>query len=117
MLADVADERQEGEIFHPVVVVYQDCLIGNLALEIEKFIQLPFDRLLVVAQRFFIEKLAFRRLHGGIADHAGCTTHQCDWRMTGSLEVSQHHHADQVADMQRIGGGIYPHIAGRAFFL
>ena len=100
MFADIADELQEGELAHPVVVVDQQGGVGFLAVEVEELAQLFFDALLVVAQRGFIQQVAFLAFAGGVADHAGGAAEQGDGPVAAALQVRQHHDAHQVADMQ-----------------
>lgn len=49
-LADVADEIEEREFLHPVVVVDQRGGVRGVGVEVEQFGQLAFDRLLIVTQ-------------------------------------------------------------------
>ena len=100
VLADVADEVEEAVVFHPVVVVDQDGTVGDVALEIEEFGKLLLDGFLVVAQRRLVEQVALGGLHGGVADHAGGTAYEGYRRVSGALQVLEHHHPHQVAYMQ-----------------
>ena len=77
-LADVADEIQEGDSLHPVVVVHQHRRVGSVRFEIEQLGELFLDRLLVVAEGLFIEQVALLRFAAGVADHARRAAHQSD---------------------------------------
>ena len=116
-LADVADEAQEGELLHPVVVVHQQRGIRGVGLEVEELRELTPDRLLVAAERRLVEQVALLRLARGVADHARSAPDEGQRTMAAQLEVLENHHADQVADMQRIGRGVDAQIGrGHLFF-
>ena len=116
-LADVADEIEERKLLHPVVVVDHDGGVGSVGLEIEQFGQLALDGLLVVTQRLLVEQVALLRLARGVADHARSAPDEGQRTMAAQLEVLENHHADQVADMQRIGRGVDAQIGrGHLFF-
>ena len=106
VLADVSDEVEEGVILHPVVVVDQLGGVGRVGVKVEELGQLTLDALLVVSEGGFVEEVAFGRFHRGVTDHAGGAANKGDGPMSSALEVTEHHHADQVSDMQRIGCGI-----------
>ena len=110
MLAYVAYKAQEGEILHPVVVVDEQSGIGGVAFEVEEFSELRLYALLVVAQSLLVDELALLALHGRVADHAGGASDKRYGPMSGMLEVTQHHNAYKVSDVQRIGGGIYAEV-------
>ena len=74
-LADVADEIQEGDSLHPVVVVHQHRRVGSVRFEIEQLGELFLDRLLVVAEGLFVEQVALLRFAAGVADHARRAAH------------------------------------------
>ena len=64
------------------------------------------DGLLVVAEGLNIEELAFLAFHRGVADHAGGAADEGDGLMAAALEVLEYHHANEVADMEGVGGGV-----------
>ena len=100
VLANVAYELQEAVVFHPVVVVDQDGVVGGVAVEVEKLGQLAAYALLVVAQGGLVDEHALLRLHRGVAYHAGGAAYEGDGPVAGALEVLEHHDAHQVAYMQ-----------------
>ncbi|MPN28872.1 hypothetical protein SDC9_176317 [bioreactor metagenome] len=55
VLADIANKRKERKILHPVVIVYQNSFVGNIAFKIEEFGQLFFYRFLVMPQGVFVQ--------------------------------------------------------------
>ncbi len=55
VLADVADEVEEGELAHPVVVVDEHCGIATGFFKVEEFLQLLPDASLVVTQSVGIQ--------------------------------------------------------------
>ena len=115
-LADVADEVQEGEVLHPVVVVDHACGVGGVRVEVEQLGQLPLDGLLVVAQRLLVEQVALLRLARGVANHARGAAHEGQRTVAAQLEVLENHHAHQVADVQRVGRGVDAQVGRRHLF-
>ena len=75
VLTHVADEIEERELLHPVVVVYQLGTVGRVAFEVEELSQLRLDALLVVAKGCLVEQVALYRLARWVANHPRCTTH------------------------------------------
>ena len=116
MLADVADEVEEREVFHPVVVVDHERGVGGVGVEVEEFGELGLDGFLVVAKRFFVEEVAFLAFHRGVADHAGCASDEGDGAMARALEVLEHHHAYEVADMEGVGRRVDAEVGRGHFF-
>ena len=98
-LADVAGEIEEGEVLHPVVVIDQFCGVGRITVEVEEARELLAYAGDVVTQRGFVEQVALLALARGVADHAGGSAQQGDGLVAATLQVAQHHHAAQVADM------------------
>ena len=115
MLTYGAGEVEEREVLHPIVVVYQFCVVGSIRLEVEEFAQLLFDTLLVVAQGLFVEQVALLRFARGVANHTGSTPDQGQRFVAAALEMSQHHHAAQVAYVERIGRGVETQVGGNHF--
>ena len=116
-LADVADEIQEGDSLHPVVVVHQHRRVGSVRFEIEQLGELFLDRLLVVAEGLFIEQVALLRFAAGVADHARRAAHQSDRTVSAHLEVLEDHYTHQVSDVQRIRRRVDAHVSCRHLFL
>ena len=116
VLAYVACEGKEGEVLHPVVVVDQFGTVGGIAIEVEEACQLCFDTCHVVCQRSFVEQVALLALAGWIADHAGGTSDEGEGLVAATLQVAQHHHAAQVADMEAVGCGVDAEISCYLFF-
>ena len=56
--------------------------------------------------------VALRVLAGRVADLGGAAAHQRDRPVPGLLQPVQHHDLDQVADVQRAGGGVEADVAG-----
>ena len=117
VLAYVANEIQERELLHPVIVVHQDCMVRSIAIEVKEVRQLSLNRLLVVAKRLLINQLALLRLHRWVTNHTSCTTHQCYGAMASTLKVLQHHDAHQVANVKRVGSRVNAHIRTRHFLV
>ena len=112
ILAHVADKVEECVVLHPVVVVHEDGGVGGVAVEVEEAGQLTLDGLLVMAQCSHVEELALLALHRGVANHAGGASHQRDGLVAGALQVFEHHHPHEVADMQRVSCGVDAEICG-----
>ena len=110
MLAHLAGEVKEGVVFHPVVVVDQLGSVRRIALKVEETTQLLFDALHIVAQRGLVQQVALLALARGVANHASGTADQSQRFMSAALEMSQHHHAAQVAYMQAVGGGVNAYV-------
>ena len=106
MLTHLTSEIEEGEILHPVVVVYHLSGIGILRLEVEKLGYLFLDALLIVVECLGIEQVSLLTLTRGVANHTGGTTHKDDGFMATTLQVTQHHDATQVSDVEGVGCGV-----------
>ena len=100
MLAHLTSEIQEGEVFHPVIVVHHLGSIRILAFKVEELGHLCLDALLVVTQRLVVQQVTLLALAAGVANHARSTTHEDDGLMSATLQVTQHHDAAQVSDVQ-----------------
>ncbi len=100
MLADIADEVEEGEVFHPVIVVDHLGGIGCVGVKVKKFAELTLDGLLVVAEGLFAQEFALLALHRGVAYHASRAAHEGDRLVARTLEVLEHHHAYEMAYME-----------------
>ena len=117
MLSYLTGEVEEADVLHPVVVVHEFGSVGSIALEIEEAAKLFFDSLLVMTQCGFVEKVALGRFAGGVADHTGGAAHEGDGFMTATLEMTQHHHSAEMADMEAVGGGVDTEVSGSHLFL
>ncbi len=62
VLAYGARKVEEGEILHPVVVVYHLGGVGALSVKVEELSHLLFDALLVMIQRLGVEQVTFLAL-------------------------------------------------------
>ena len=116
VLANVANEVQEREVLHPVVVVHEDSVVGRIAVKVEELGELLAYALLVVAQGGLVDEFALLRLHRGVANHARGAAHQSDGTVTCALQVLEHHDAHPLPDVERVGSGVDAHI-GRSHFL
>ncbi len=117
MLAHVADEFEEAEIFHPVVVVDEFGCVRRVAVEVEEFCKLALDGFLVVTQGFLVDEFALLSFHGRIAYHARGASDECQRLVAGALQVLEHHDSHEVAYVQAVGGGVDAEIrCGHAFF-
>ena len=115
-LADFASEVEEGEVLHPVVVVDQLSAVGCVAFEVEEVCQLLLDALHVVAQGFLVQQVALLAFSAGVAYHAGCSADECDGFVAAALQVTQHHHTAEVADVQAVGRRVDADVGRYLFF-
>mgnify|MGYP003181637232 CR=1 FL=1 len=106
VLANVAHEVEELIVLHPVVVVDQLSLVGLIAVEVEELADLLLDGLLIVIERVLVEEVALLALAGRIADHTRGTADEQIRLMSAALQVTQHHDAAKVSDMQRVGSRV-----------
>ena len=98
VLAHVPNEVQKAEVFEPIVVVDNSSTLG--AVKVEELHELGLLARQVLLQCFRVEQLAFGRLEGGIAHHAGRSAYQSVGLVARTLEVHEHHDLHQVADTQ-----------------
>ena len=68
--------------------------------------ELAFDGFLVVAEGFFVDEFALLALHRGVADHTGGTADYGDGAVARALQMLEHHHAHEVAYVERVGGRV-----------
>ena len=106
VLSDVAHEVEELIVLHPVVVVDQLGLVGLRTVEVEELADLLLDGLLVVIERVLVEEVALLALARRIADHTRGTADEQIRLMSAALQVTQHHDAAKVSDMQRVGSRV-----------
>ena len=114
--ADVAREIKEGVVLHPVVVIDQLGSVGFIGIEIQEVLQLLADTLHVMAEGLLGQEVTLGRLAGRVTDHTRCAAQESDGFMAAGLQVTQHHDAAQVADMETIRRGVDTHVGGRHFF-
>jgi len=105
MFSDVAKEIEEAERGDPVGIVNEAGGIGG-RIEVEKTGELGLDAGDVVRELFSREQVAFGRATRGIADHAGGAAGEGDDMVPGALESRERELAHEVADVQRVAGGI-----------
>ena len=117
MLADIADEVEEGEVLHPVVVVGHYGGVWSAAVEVEEVGELTFDGFLIVAQGLFVDKLALLTFHRGVADHSCGASDNGDWLVTAALQMLEHHHTDEMAYVEAVGRRIDSEIGRCHLFL
>ena len=84
-------------------------------MEVEEALQLTLDALLVVAQCRFVEQVALGGLSAGVSNHTCCSSDECDRFVPASLQMSQHHDATEVSDMETVGSGVDAHVSGSNF--
>ena len=82
MLADVAQEFQESEFRHPIVVIHQHGRI-RAAIEIQEAAELFFHAGDVCLQRIEREQVSLFAFSAGVADHSGGPAHQRDGPVPG----------------------------------
>ena len=113
----LACEVEEGEIFHPVVVVNQFSLVRFGAVEIEKLRNLLLDSLLIVVERVGIEQVSFLTLARRVAYHAGGSAYKQVGFVAALLQMTQHHDTAKVADVERVGRRVGAQIGRREVLL
>ena len=111
MLSDIAQEIEDADRAHPVGIVEQERGI-RLALEIEQPAQLALDARDVGLEAFRREEIALGRLAARVADHAGRAARDGDGPMARQLEPAQNEQADQVAEVEAVGGRIEADVKG-----
>ena len=116
-LSDFACKVEEGIVFHPVVIVDEFGGIGSIAFKVEKARQLGFDASHVVAQRFFVEEVAFGAFPRWVANHTGSTADEGEGLMSRLLKVAKHHDTAKVPDVEGVGRGIDAHGGGNLLFV
>ena len=116
VLADFAGEVEEREVLHPVVIVHQLGMVGSVAVEIQESGQLLFDAGHVVAQRFFVEQVAFLAFTRRVAYHSGGASDKGQRLVPATLEMLEHHHAAKMAYVQGVRRGVDAQVGGDLFF-
>ena len=111
MLAHVPDKIKKGKTLEPVVVVYHFGLVSPA--EIQKFGQLFFYGILVVAEHLLRQQVALAGFPGRVAHHARGAPHQGKWLVPATLKVHQRHDLHEVADVKGIGRRVKAYIPGR----
>ena len=110
MLADVADEIDEGIVLHPVVVVHEFGLVGGVGVEVQETGELLLQAGDVMVEGLLVQEVALGRLHGRVADHAGGPAHEGEGLVSAALEMLQDHHAHEMPDMQGVGRRVDAHV-------
>ena len=103
VLSHLTGEVEEGEVLHPVVVVDHLSPRFSLGVEIQEFCHLRLDALLIVTQCLVVEQVSFLTLPRGVANHTRGTAYENDGLVTATLQVTQHHDATKVSDVEGIG--------------
>ena len=109
MRAEIAQERDVAELVQPLGVVDQQRAAGA---EVEELGERPLDAALVGVDLRLGQQLPAFILARRVADLGRAATHQRDRPVAGLLQVAQHHDADQIADMQAVGGAVVADIGG-----
>ena len=69
-----------------------------------------------MTQSLLVEQVALLALAAGVSYHACGAAHQCQWLVSAALEVAEHHHSAQMADMETVGSGGDAQISRCKFF-
>ncbi len=117
VLSNLSGEIEESHILCPVVIVHHLGAVGRIAVEVEKLGQLLLYGLLIMTECRLIKQVALGRLSGGITDHTGCATDESERLMSAALEMTQHHHSAEMADVERVGSRVDTEICGGHLFL
>jgi len=88
VFAYLADELQEGEVLHPIVVVDEFRRVRGVGVEVEEPGELLLEAIDVVLQGGLVEEVTFLRLARWVADHARGTAYQGDRFVPRALEVT-----------------------------
>ena len=104
VFADVAQEIEGAHRCGPVGVVDQARRVRTV--EIENPLELLLHTRHVVRERLAIEQVPLFAASTWVTDHASGSAGQHHRAMSGQLETAQHHLAEQVAGVQRVGRGI-----------
>ena len=97
--ADIAQERDVGELVEPVGVVHQD---GAAILEADQVVEAAADLGDVLLDGGVVQQRARLVAERWVADLGGAAAHQHDRAVPGLLHAPQHHDRHQVADVQRV---------------
>ncbi len=111
MFSDVAQKIEDADGPPPVGVVEQKRGIRR-AFEIEQAAELSLEAGNVGFEDFGREEIAFRRFAARVADHAGRAPRHGDGAMSRHLEPAQDEQADQVAEVEAVGGRIETGVNG-----
>ena len=127
MAAVVAQERNVAKLVQPVGIVDQQrlvaCRTGPASMvgpgsqaslaELEKALERAPDPGAVDGQRRVVEELAALVLARRVADLGRAAADQRDRAVAGALHPAQHHDADEVADVQAVGGAVEADVGGQ----
>src|SRR5712691_13360050 len=108
MLTDVAHELHGLERTKPRRVIPHAS--GSRAGEIEKALQLLFDRTRVCLDLLNRSQRPLRRLPARITDHPRAASNERNWPMPRTLEMRKSHHRHEMAQMQARSGRVEPHV-------
>ena len=112
MVTNLPTSRRKSSRWHglgPVGVVDQPGL-GGARAEVEQTLQLQLDAAHVVSKRVEVEQVPLVAAPGGITHHPGRTAGEWERLVTRQLEAAQEQLADEVTHVERVGGGIEPHV-------
>jgi hypothetical protein len=107
--ADVAEELEIVEPVEPFGVVQHDRLPGRV---VEVLGEDAADRRDVRRDLGGREQRALVGAERGIADLGRAAAHQRDRPVAGLLQPAQHHDVEQMADVERLGGGVVADVGG-----
>src|SRR5215212_5141933 len=110
MPADIAEHLDPVELGQPFGIVQHD-RVGRAGAKAQHLGEHAADTRFIGLDLLDRTQGAGFVLAGGIADHGGAATHQCDRLVAALLQTRQHHHAEEVADVQRRGCAIVADIA------
>ena len=111
MLSDVAEKIEDADGAHPVGVVDEERRIGG-GIEIEQTAELAPDAGDIGFEDVAGEEIALGRLAARVADHAGGAARERDGAMAGQLEPAQDEEADEVAEVEAVGGRVEADVEG-----
>ena len=113
MPAVLAQEIDVAQLAQPLVVVDQQGIARAVA-ELQKRFERAAHAGDVGGKRGVVEQLAAFVLARRVADLGGAAADQRDRPMAGALHQAQQHDADEVADMQAVGGAVEADVGGDA---
>ena len=114
MLADVPHEVDGAYLFEPVRVVDQEGRV-ILRVEVQKPRELRSDALQVRLKALAREQRTLLGLAARVTDEAGAAASDRDRPMAVPLHPDEHHDAQEVADVQAVGGRVEADVCGDLF--
>ena len=109
VLADIPEEVRHPDLAQPVSVVDDTGGVG-LDVKIQEMGELELDVLDVVVDLLHRQKLSLVVPTRRVADHAGSSPGDCNWRMSVPLHSHEAHDRDHVADVQAACGRVEPDV-------